>query len=81
MLGQNTSSVIINGTAGTEFAAAVKKERGSNLMVTFTLTHRANNVERAFMIVKTGTAEGANIGVAYNNIFDYPGQTSPYTET
>lgn len=87
MLGQNTSNVIINGTAGTgadgtEFTTPVKVEQGKDITVTFTLTHGANNVERAFMIIKTGEAgTGANIGVAYNNIFDAPGQTSPYTET
>ena len=86
-IGQNTSNVIINGTAGTgadgtEFATPVQVEQGKDINVTFTLTHGTNNVERAFMIVKTGAAgTGANIGVAYNNIFDAPGQTSPYTET
>lgn len=86
MIGQNVSNVTINGTAGTgatgtEFATPVKTEQGADIMVTFTLTHGTNNIERAFLIVKTGTAAGANIGVAYNNIFDYPGQPSPYTET
>ncbi|MCL7752667.1 T9SS type A sorting domain-containing protein [Polaribacter sp. Z022] len=86
VIGQNTSNIIINGTAGTgasgtEFATPVKVEQGKDMTVTFTLTHGSNNIERAFMVVKTGEAAGANIGGPYNNIFDAPGETSPYTET
>lgn len=86
VFGQNSSNIIINGTAGTgalgdEFATPVKTERGSDMIVTFTLTHGSNNIERAFMVVKEGSPAGSgNIGAAYNNIFAEPGQTSPYTE-
>jgi len=66
---------------GDEFATPVKTERGSDMMVTFTLTHGANNIERAFMVVKSGSpATSDNIGNAYNNIFAEPGEVSPYIE-
>ena len=84
--GQNSSNIIINGTAGTgvlgdEFTTPVQIERGSDMIVTFTLTHGANTIERAFMVVKEGApASSTNIGNPYNNIFAYPGENSPYTE-
>lgn len=71
------------GALGTDFTSVpITVEQGENLTVTFTLTHGANNIERAFMVVKAGwPATSDNVNAAYNNIFAYPGEASPYTET
>lgn len=90
---QNVSDVTITPSVGTGGSGAgaqgndftgvpITVEQGAFLTVTWTLTHGTNNIERAFFVIKQNLSNHpGNIIPANNNIFAYPGNTSPHVET
>lgn len=90
---QNVSDVTITpsvgtggsggGAQGNDFTGVpITVEQGASLTVTWTLTHDTNNIERAFFVMKQNlSSHPGNIIAPNSNIFPFPGNVSPHTET
>ncbi|GAA4238760.1 hypothetical protein GCM10022291_30490 [Postechiella marina] len=90
---QNVSAVTITPSVGTGGSGAgpqgndfsgvpITVEQGAFLTVTWTLTHGTNNIERAFFVIKENLSNHpGNIIPADSNVFPFPGNASPHTET